>query len=106
MGKKRGDSSASALLWLGSVSIQGKHRILFGETHASEPHTRQAHQRKQCPNLEWFVLINYNHPMFSRHLAKRVTVACPGIVGYADGERYGALPLTIECVPHALRVLA
>ena len=47
-----------------------------------------------------------NHPMFSRHLAKRVTVACPGIVGYADGERYGALPLTIECVPQALRVLA
>ena len=47
-----------------------------------------------------------HHPQFSRHLARRVTVACPGIVGYADGERYGALPLTVECVPQALTVLA
>ena len=47
-----------------------------------------------------------DHPMFSPHRVRRVTVACPGIVGYADGERYGALPLTIECVPHALQVLA
>jgi diacylglycerol kinase (ATP) len=34
-----------------------------------------------------------------------VTVAAPGIVAYADGERIGALPLTIEVVPGALRVL-
>ena len=47
-----------------------------------------------------------NHPTFSRYRARRVTVACPGIVGYADGERYGALPLTVECVPGALQVLA
>ncbi len=47
-----------------------------------------------------------DHPMFSRHRVKRVTVACPGIVGYADGERYGALPLTVECVPQAIQVLA
>jgi diacylglycerol kinase (ATP) len=47
-----------------------------------------------------------DHPMFSRHRVKRVTVACPGIVGYADGERFGALPLTVECVPQALQVLA
>jgi len=47
-----------------------------------------------------------HHPQFARHRARRVTVACPGIVGYADGERYGALPLTVECVPQALQVLA
>ncbi len=47
-----------------------------------------------------------HHPQFARYLARRVTVACPGIVGYADGERYGALPLTVECVPRALQVLA
>ncbi|RHW25307.1 diacylglycerol kinase [Nocardioides immobilis] len=47
-----------------------------------------------------------HHPQFSRRRVRRVTVACPGIVGYADGERYGALPLTVECVPQALQVLA
>jgi diacylglycerol kinase (ATP) len=46
-----------------------------------------------------------DHPQFSRHRVRKVTVACPGIVGYADGERYGALPLTVECVPKALQVL-
>ncbi len=46
-----------------------------------------------------------HHPQFFRRRVRRVTVACPGIVGYADGERYGALPLTVECVPQALRVL-
>ena len=35
-----------------------------------------------------------------------VTVAAPGIVSYADGERFGPLPLTVECVPGALKVLA
>lgn len=47
-----------------------------------------------------------HHPQFSRHRVRRVTIASPGIVGYADGERFGALPLTVECVPHALHVLA
>lgn len=47
-----------------------------------------------------------NHPQFSRRRVRQVTIACPGIVGYADGERYGALPLSIECVPQALQVLA
>jgi diacylglycerol kinase (ATP) len=37
---------------------------------------------------------------------RRVTVAAPGIVSYADGERFGPLPLTIECVPGALEVFA
>ena len=34
-----------------------------------------------------------------------VTVAAPGIVSYADGERFGPLPLTVECAPGALTVL-
>ena len=46
------------------------------------------------------------HPQYEHHLARRVTVAAPGIVGYADGERFGPLPLTIECVPGALTVLS
>ena len=37
---------------------------------------------------------------------RTVTVAAPGIVSYADGERFGPLPLTVECVPGALDVIA
>jgi diacylglycerol kinase (ATP) len=44
-------------------------------------------------------------PEFERHLVRSVTVAAPGISAYADGERLGALPLTIEVVPQALKVL-
>ena len=47
-----------------------------------------------------------HHPQFARHRVRRVTVACPGIVGYAVGERYGALPLPVDCVPRALQVLS
>jgi diacylglycerol kinase (ATP) len=46
------------------------------------------------------------HPQYERHLARSVTVAAPGIVSYADGERFGPLPLTVECAPGALTVLA
>lgn len=42
---------------------------------------------------------------YVRHRVRTVTVAAPGIVSYADGERFGELPLTIECVPGALKVL-
>jgi diacylglycerol kinase (ATP) len=45
------------------------------------------------------------HPQYEHHLARSVTVAAPGIVAYADGERVGALPLTVEVAPLALRVL-
>ena len=45
-------------------------------------------------------------PEYVHHRARSVTVAAPGIVSYADGERFGALPLTIECAPGALTVLA
>jgi len=46
------------------------------------------------------------HPQYEHHLVRSVTVAAPGIVSYADGERFGPLPLTIECVPGALDVIA
>ena len=46
------------------------------------------------------------HPQYERHRVRQVTVACPGITSYADGERFGPLPLTVECVPGALRVYA
>jgi diacylglycerol kinase (ATP) len=43
-------------------------------------------------------------PQFERHRVRRVSVAAPGIAAYADGERLGALPLTVEAVPGALTV--
>ena len=47
-----------------------------------------------------------SHPQYEHHRVRRVTVAAPGVVGYADGERLGALPLTVECVPDAVKVFA
>ena len=46
-----------------------------------------------------------HHPEYRHYPARTVTVAAPGVVAYADGERMGALPLTVEVVPRALRVL-
>jgi diacylglycerol kinase (ATP) len=46
-----------------------------------------------------------DHPQYEHHLVRSVTVAAPGIVSYADGERFGPLPLTVECAPGALTVL-
>jgi diacylglycerol kinase (ATP) len=49
------------------------------------------------------------HPRVQVHRAACVRIASPpeekGIVGYADGERFGALPLTCEAVPRALTLL-
>jgi diacylglycerol kinase (ATP) len=45
------------------------------------------------------------HPAYEHHRVRTVTVAAPGIVSYADGERFGALPLTVECAAGALQVL-
>lgn len=47
-----------------------------------------------------------HHPQYEHHLVRSITVAAPGIVAYADGERLGALPLTVDVAPNALRVLA
>jgi diacylglycerol kinase (ATP) len=44
------------------------------------------------------------HPAYEHHRVKRVSVAAPGIVAYADGERLGPLPLNVECAPAALTV--
>jgi diacylglycerol kinase (ATP) len=45
------------------------------------------------------------HPQYEHHLVRSVTVAAPGVVAYADGERVGALPLTVDVQPKALQVL-
>jgi diacylglycerol kinase (ATP) len=37
--------------------------------------------------------------------AKKVKLHAEGIIGYADGERIGPLPLEISCVPGAIRLL-
>jgi diacylglycerol kinase (ATP) len=44
-------------------------------------------------------------PEYEHHRVRSVTVAAPGIVAYADGERIGPLPLTVDVAPGALRVL-
>ena len=41
------------------------------------------------------------HPAYEHHRVREVTVAAPGIVAYADGERLGPLPLTVTAVPQA-----
>jgi diacylglycerol kinase (ATP) len=46
------------------------------------------------------------HPQYEHHLVRTVTVASPGITTYADGERFGELPLTVACAPGALTVYA
>ena len=45
------------------------------------------------------------NPKVHRYMGAKITVAAPGIVAYADGERIAALPLTVEVAPRALRVL-
>ena len=45
------------------------------------------------------------HPQYEHHRVRSVTVAAPGILAYADGERLGALPLTVDVAPQALKVL-
>jgi diacylglycerol kinase (ATP) len=44
-------------------------------------------------------------PLVTSYRAGVVRVAAAGVVGYADGERIAALPLTVTCVPGALRLL-
>jgi diacylglycerol kinase (ATP) len=46
-----------------------------------------------------------DHPRVHLHRAARVRVESDGIVGYADGERVGPLPLDCQVVPGALRLL-
>ncbi|MEU9863431.1 diacylglycerol kinase [Streptomyces sp. NPDC047971] len=47
-----------------------------------------------------------DHPKVTVHRVRTITLDAPDITAYADGEPLGPLPLTAECVPGALRVLA
>ncbi|SDJ91915.1 diacylglycerol kinase [Streptomyces indicus] len=47
-----------------------------------------------------------DHPKVTVYRAAKITVEAAGITGYADGEPLGPLPLTAECVPQAVRILA
>lgn len=42
---------------------------------------------------------------YVRYRVASVTIAAPGIVSYADGERFGPLPMTVHCAPLALEVI-
>ena len=46
------------------------------------------------------------HRAYEHHRVREVTIAGPGVVAYADGERLGPLPMTAHAAPAALRVLA
>ena len=46
------------------------------------------------------------HPAVHIRRVRNVELAAANVVAYADGERIGPLPLTIEVVPGAVRVLA
>jgi diacylglycerol kinase (ATP) len=44
------------------------------------------------------------HPAYEVHRVRRVSVAAARVVAYADGERLGPLPLTVDAAPAALDV--
>jgi diacylglycerol kinase (ATP) len=46
------------------------------------------------------------HPAVTIKRAKVVTLSSPGVNAYADGEFLAALPITCECVPGAVQILA
>ncbi|MFJ4471347.1 diacylglycerol kinase [Streptomyces sp. NPDC089424] len=46
-----------------------------------------------------------DHPKVTVHRAARVELAADRITGYADGEPLGPLPLSVRCVPGAVRVV-
>jgi diacylglycerol kinase (ATP) len=46
-----------------------------------------------------------DHPAVTIRRARQVRLSTPGIVSYADGERFAPLPMSCEVVPGALRVL-
>lgn len=47
-----------------------------------------------------------DHPAVTVHEARRVTLEAENAVAYADGEPLQPLPVTVECVPGAVQVLA
>jgi diacylglycerol kinase (ATP) len=44
-------------------------------------------------------------PRVTAYRARRVRIGASGIIGYADGERIGPLPLDVSCVPGAVQLL-
>ena len=44
-------------------------------------------------------------PRVGSYRAREVRIEAPDIIGYADGERVGALPLVVSCEPGAVRLL-
>ncbi len=46
------------------------------------------------------------HPAVEIRRVRRIELAAAGVVAYADGERIGPLPLAIDVIPGAVRVLA
>jgi diacylglycerol kinase (ATP) len=46
------------------------------------------------------------HPAVTIRRARTVTVESPGVTAYADGEYLADLPITCECVPGAVQILA
>ena len=86
-------------------SFGGGLRIAEGATARRRPARRRGHQADEQaragPHLPQAVQGHprRRHPQYEHHRVRSVTVAAPGIVSYADGERFGALPLTIECDP-------
>jgi diacylglycerol kinase (ATP) len=44
-------------------------------------------------------------PRVASYRAREVRIGAPEIIGYADGERIGALPLVVSCEPGAVRLL-
>jgi diacylglycerol kinase (ATP) len=44
-------------------------------------------------------------PLVDVFRARRIRIDVPEIIGYADGERIGPFPMTVECVPAAVRLL-
>lgn len=53
-----------------------------------------------------FTGTHVSHPACERHRVREVSIAAPGIVAYADGERLGPLPLTVHVEPGAIAVSA
>ena len=46
-----------------------------------------------------------NDRRVTAYRARQVRVGASGIIGYADGERIGPLPIEVSCVPGAVRLL-
>jgi diacylglycerol kinase (ATP) len=46
------------------------------------------------------------HPAVTYRQAKKIEISSPGVTAYADGEYLADLPITCECIPGAVQILA